>query len=297
MFNQVNLYLNQLTIKPDMELMIRGNALSSKNSSSYDHDNNSNLLQLIAYTIIIASTILLSFSLMLLPVINQMSSSISLPPLQSAYGQTVPQSCNCIIDYTSSGHSNNNITGITIPGVKLLKNETYQSQTEGRLSSIVIKSTQLMGIRMKDFSLGNFSSGTGATVALNTINVRPNESLGIKISGGTIPSLGGLLGEIVKADVNVNGTLSQIKTVGNNTTQFPLHYNKGIKQSVFGINKFLVNIKEPGYYLLLISLGYNTKTNNNNINANSAVTNDKFIGNEQTRYPLIAVYETVLKVG
>ena len=280
-----------------MELMIRGNALSSKNSSSYDHDNNNNLLQLVAYTIIIASTILLSFSLMLLPVINQMSSSISLPPPQSAYGQTVPQSCNCIIDYTSSGHSNNNITGITIPGVKLLKNETYQSQTEGRLSSIAIKSTQLMGIRMKDFSLGNFSSGTGATVALNTINVRPNESLGIKISGGTIPSLGGLLGEIVKADVNVNGTLTQIKTVGNNTIQFPLHYNKGIKQAVFGINKFLVNVKEPGYYLLLISLGYNTKTNNNNINTYSAVTNDKFIGNEQTRYPLIAVYETVLKVG
>ncbi len=280
-----------------MELMIRGKALSSKNSSSYDHDSNNNLLQLVAYTIVIASTILLSFSLMLLPVINQMSSSISLPPLQSVYGQTVPQSCNCIIDYTSSGHSNNNITGITIPGVKLLKNETYQSQTEGRLSSIAIKSTQLMGIRMKDFSLGNFSSGTGATVALNTINVRPNESLGIRISGGTILSIGGLLGEIVKADVNVNGTLSQIKTVGNNTIQFPLHYNKGIKQPVFGINKFLVNVKEPGYYLLLISLGYNTKANNNNINTYSAVTNDRFIGSEQTRYPLIAVYETVLKVG
>ncbi|HYT45973.1 MAG TPA: hypothetical protein VEP90_26835, partial [Methylomirabilota bacterium] len=206
-------------------------------------------------------------------------------------------SCNCIIDYTSSGHSNNNITGITIPGIKLLKNETYQSQTEGRLSSIAIKSTQLMGIRMKDFSLGNFSSGTGATVALNTINVRPNESLGMKLSGGTIPSPGGVLGEIVKADVNVNGTLNQIKTVGNKTIQFPLHYNKGIKQPVFGINKFLVNVKEPGYYVLLISLGYNTKINNSNINANSAVTNDKFIGNEQTRYPLIAVYETVLKVG
>jgi hypothetical protein len=297
MFNQVNLYLTKLTIKPDMELMIRGNALSSKNSSSYDHDNNNTLLQLVAYTIIIASTILLSFSLMLLPVINQMSSSISLPPLQSAYGQTVPQSCNCIIDYTSSGHSNNNITGITIPGVKLLKNETYQSQTEGRLSSIAIKSTQLMGIRMKDFSLGNFSSGTGATVALNTINVRPNESLGIKISGGTIPSATAIKGEIVKANLNVNGTLGEIKTVGNNTIQFPLHYSKAIKKSVLGINKFLVNVKEPGYYLLLISLGYNIKSSGNNINTNNTIINSNFIGNEQTRYPLIAVYETVLKIG
>jgi hypothetical protein len=253
----------------------------------------------IALTIIIASSIILLMPIMsLIQIIDQISSLILLP-IQSAYGQTVPNgvSCNCIIDYTSSGHSNNNISGIAIAGVKLLKNETYQSQTEGRLSSIAIKSTQLMGIRMKDFFLGNFSSGTGATVALNTINVRPNESLGIRISGGTIPNLGGVLGETVKADVNVNGTLSQIKTVGNKTIQFPLHYSKGIKKSVLGINRFLVNVKEPGYYLLLISLGYNTKTNNSNINANNAVTNYKFIGNEQTRYPLIAVYETVLRVG
>ena len=262
----------------------------------YNHEN---FMIIGAILLMVAFTIIMASSLMsLIPVINQISSPLQ-SPLQSAYGQTVPQgaSCNCIIDYTISGHSNNNITGITIPGVKLLKNETYQSQTEGRLSSIAIKSTQLMGIRMKDFSLGNFSSGTGATVALNTINVRPNESLGMKLSGGTIPSPGGVLGEIVKADVNVNGTLNQIKTVGNKTIQFPLHYNKGIKQPVFGINKFLVNVKEPGYYVLLISLGYNTKTNNSNINANSVVTSYKFIGNEQTRYPLIAVYETVLKVG
>ncbi len=89
--------------------------------------------------------------------------------------------CNCMIDYTTGGHSNDNTTGITIPGVRLLKHETLLSQTEGGLSWIAIKPTHLMSILMKDFSLGNFSSGTGATVALNTINVSPNESLGVKI--------------------------------------------------------------------------------------------------------------------
>jgi hypothetical protein len=146
---------------------------------------------------------------------------------------------------------------------------------------------------MKDFFLGNFSGGTGATVALNTINVRPNEYLGIKITGGTIPA--GVIGEIVKANVNVNGTLAQIKASGNKTIQIPLQYSKAVKTPVLGINKFLVGVKEPGYYLLLISLGYNTKTISNYNNA--SITSSKFIGNEQTRYPLIAIYETVLKVG
>jgi hypothetical protein len=242
----------------------------------------------------------LSSIISLTAVISQISSSlIPLLPSQSAYGQTVRggSPCNCIIDSTTGVVSNNNISGITIPGVKLLKNETFLSQTEGRLSSIAIKSTQLMGIRTKDFFLGNFSSGTGATVALNTIDVRPNESLGLKITGGNIPAAGGVIGQIVKADVNLNGTLRQIKTAGNNTIQIPLQYSKAVKTPVLGINKFLVNVKEPGYYLLLISLGYNTKTSSNHNNAASLISSNKFIANEQTMYPLIAIYETVLKVG
>jgi hypothetical protein len=250
----------------------------------------------VVFTLVLASSaILLSPANPFTPVINQIPSLIWWLP-QSAYGQSVEQGsrCNCVIDDTRSGSSNNNITGITIPGIKLLKNETLQSQTEGNLSWIAIKSTQLMGILMKDFYLGNFSSGTAATVALNTINVRPNESFGIKISGGTIPSATAIEGQLVKADVNVNGTLGEIKTVGSNTIHFPLHYNKAIKKPVLGINRFLVNVNGPGYYLLLISLSYNTKyvnSMNNNAGANHV------IGIEQTRYPLVALYETVLKVS
>jgi hypothetical protein len=187
---------------------------------------------IIAFTLIIIASCasLLSPLVSLIPVINQVSSSlISIPP-KSAYGERLQSGthCNCVIDYTTTGQYNNNITGITIPGIRLLKNETLQSQTEGHLSWIAIKSTRLMGILTKDFSLGNFSSGTGATVALNTINVSPNESLGIKISGGTIPAAGAVRGEIVKAYVNVNGTLGEIRTAGNKTIQIPLHYSNAI---------------------------------------------------------------------
>ncbi len=84
--------------------------------------------------------------------------------MTTAYAQTLSRgaTCNCIIDLTtnSSGHYSNNITGLTIPKVKLLKNETLLSQTEGRLSWQAIKSTQLMGILMNGIFLGNFT-GTG----------------------------------------------------------------------------------------------------------------------------------------
>jgi len=280
----------------------RENTIKSKNSVGYDYDINSGLSQLDTYTKTVSFKILLSFSLILLLMITQISSSVSLPlpvsPLQSAYGQTVEAGgrCNCIIDYMSSGHSNSSRTAVTIPGIKLLKNETYQSQTEGRLSSIVIKSAPLMGILVKDFSLGNFSSGTSATVALNTINIKPNESLGVSISGGTIPLATALRGQIVKADVNANGTLGEIKTVGNEPIQFSLNYSKTVKEPVLGVNKFLVNVKDPGYYLLLISLGYNSKSSSDISNTNNTFSSNN-PANKQTKYPLIAVYETVLKLG
>lgn len=222
-----------------------------------------------------------------------------------AYSQTLSPgaSCNCIIDLTtnsSSGHFNN-ITGLTIPRVKILKNETLMSQTEGRLSWIAIKSTQLMGVLTNGIFLGNFTgTGTSFTVPLNTINVKPNESLSVEISGGTIPSPTAVKVEIVKAKVNVNGTLEEIRTAVNNTVQLYLHYNNMIKKPALGINQFLVNVKQPGYYLLLISLGYDVKPySNNNINFNSTDKKENFLGNGQIKYPppLIAIFESVLNVG
>jgi hypothetical protein len=281
-----------------MDMIIRcGNILCPRNRCACNYDNiNETLLPKVPFAIILASAIFLLPLTSLILVTSQISQLILMPP-QSVYGQTVPQGshCNCIIDYTSSGHSSNNITGITIPKVNLLKNQSSQSQLGS--SSITVKSTQQMGILTKDFSLGNFSGGPSSTVALNTINVRPNESLGVQIYGGKIPKPIVVKGEIVRANVNVNGTLEDIKVLGNNTVQFQLLYSKAIKKPVLGVNRFLVNVKEPGYYLLLMSLGYNMKSNNNNRITNNTSINANFIGSQQTRYPLIPIYETVLKIG
>jgi len=233
-------------------------------------------------------------SLLILP-----SSSL----LQSAYGQKVPGGaiCNCILDFTSGGSLNSNITGITIPKVNLLKNQTLQGQIgQGRPFSIMAQPTQLMGIVTKDLFLGNFTGGPGAVVALNTINVKPNESLGVEIFGGKLPKPTLVKGEIISANLNVNESLSKIKVVGNKTAQFQLLYTKSIKKPVLGINTFRVDVKSPGYYLLLMSLGYNTKLNTNKLvtsNSNASSTIDKFFRFQQTSYSLMPIYETVLKVG
>lgn len=219
-----------------------------------------------------------------------------------AYAQTLSRgaSCNCIIDLTSnsSGSHFNNITGLTIPEVKLLKNETLMSQTEGRLNWITIKSTQLMGVLTDGIFLGNFTgTGTSSTVALNTIHVNPNESLGVQISGGTIPSPAAVKVEIVKAKVNVNGTLEEIRTAANHTVQLYLHYDNVIKKPILGINKFLVNVKQPGYYLLLISARYNIKPHANNISFNGTDDKNNSLENGQIKYHLITIFESVLNVG
>lgn len=263
-------------------------------------------------TIIFIIIIMMSYTVLVPPftlpigqtsllILSSSSSSSSL--LQSAYGQKVPGGaiCNCVLDFTSGGNLNSNITGITIPKVNLLKNQTLQGQIgQGRPFSIMAQPTQLMGIVTKDLFLGNFTGGAGAVVALNTINVKPNESLGVEIFGGKLPKPTLVKGEIVSANLNVNESLSKIKVVGNNTAQFQLLYTKSIKKPVLGINTFRVDVKSPGYYLLLMSLGYNTKLNTNKLvtsNSNASSTIDKFFRFQQTSYSLMPIYETVLKVG
>src|SRR5919198_2401294 len=250
-----------------------------------NNDGNNLLLHITVATIIITFLLITSFVASTIT-ITKNHIQLLLSRTQVAYAQTVPRgnNCNCIIDYTTSGHDNNNITGITIPKVRLLKNETLQSQTEGRLNWIAVKPIQLMGILTKDFFLGNFSGGTSATVALNTINVRPNESLGVQITGGNIPSM--IKGEILKADVNENGTLGEIKTSGKKIIEFPLEYNKSLPKSLSGKNSFTVSLSEPGYYLLLISLTYN----------NNFMKINKDIKSQQTKNSLIPIYETLLKL-
>jgi hypothetical protein len=206
--------------------------------------------------------------------------------IKPAFAQRVGtnNTCNCTLDSTSYGHLTRNVTGITIPKVKIIQNESLQSQTEGRLTWKAIRPTQLMGIITNGFFLGNFSSGTGATVALNSLSVKPNDTIGIQISGGTMPTTA--KAELLKANVDVNGTLSQIKTVGKPISSFNVEHGKNMKKA-FANNKLLVGVDtHPNNYLLLISLTYDDAGKSTGSSAKGLNTNH-----------LVAIYETVLQVA
>jgi hypothetical protein len=291
-----------MSIKPHEDID-RGCVLGQGNTYSHNHEPIKDTTLLLTVIVITVSMIMVSYIILLSPFSSgpRHTSLLTLLSLHSAYGQKVPAgaSCNCILDYTASGHFYNNITGITIPKINLLKTQTLPGQTgQGRPISITTKPTQLMGIVTKDFFLGNFTGGPSAVVALNTINVKPNESLGVEIFGGKLPKPTLVKGEIISANVNVNESLSKIKVVGNKTAQFQLLYSKAINKPALGINRFLVSVKSPGYYLVLMSLGYNTKSNyNNKLTTSNTSIIDKFFHSQQARYSLIPIYETVLRVG
>jgi hypothetical protein len=92
--------------------------------------------------------------------------------------------------------------------------------------------------------------------------------------------------------------LGEIKTVGDKPVLFPLQYNKALKKPVLGVNSFSINVKEPGYYPLLISLGYDVKSHGNILGVNATKYNgSNGFGNGQAKYRLIAIFESVIKVA
>ena len=182
--------------------------------------------------------------------------------------------CGCVLDATNSG--NNTRTNLTIPKVKIIKNETLDSQTEGHLSWKAVRSLQLVSIITPNFILGNFSSGTASSVALNTLNIKMNDSLGLQITGGTIPLK--VNAQIIKAAVNKNGTLEDTKTIGKKIIEFPFQFNSTANRFSSNIKSITMSMSQPGDYLLLISLTYNSRDHN------------------QEAIPLLAVYESVLTV-
>jgi hypothetical protein len=188
-----------------------------------------------------------------------MTVSIASNQIQFVNAETVASGvCNCILDSTTYASSpSNNMSGLTIPRVKLIKNETLESKTEGHLTWNTLKDTQLLGLLSENFFLGNFSRGTGASVALNTLKVKQNESLGIQITGGRTPAQ--VKAEIIKATVNKNGTLGEIKTLGPKVAEIPIQYDKATKKPTLDKNSFPVKVPEHGDYLLLIELTYNNK--------------------------------------
>jgi hypothetical protein len=182
--------------------------------------------------------------------------------------------CNCTADYIATNPDN--LTTLTIPRINIVKTEILDSQTEGHLAWKAVKSTVLMNVITDNFLLGNFSTGTGSTVALNTINVKLNESLGIQLSG-KIPEAA--RAEIIRASVNENGTMKDVKPT-EKIHDYELQYDKATKKLILGGNDLAVNLHEPGYYLVVISLSFGSH-HGNNINKTGGLT---------------SVYETILKL-
>jgi len=204
--------------------------------------------------------------------------------IQSVDAQTVPSGeCNCVLDSTSyASVPSSNVTGLTIPSVDLLKNEMVVSATEGNLSWVTDKGTELLGVLSENYFLGNFSRGTGRTVALNMLDIKQNESLGIEVSGGSLPD--GMKAEIIQASVDRNGTLAEITTVGPKVAEVPILYDETLEEPTTDKNNLKISVPAAGDYLLLVELSYDDKSPS----ASSA--------SSSSSKPLTLVYETVLVV-
>ena len=203
--------------------------------------------------------------------------------IQSVDAQTVPSGeCNCVLDSTSyASVPSSNVTGLTIPSVDLLKNEMVVSATEGNLSWVTDKGTELLGVLSENYFLGNFSRGTGRTVALNMLDIKQNESLGIEVSGGSLPD--GMKAEIIQASVDRNGTLAEITTVGPKVAEVSILYDETLEEPTTDKNNLKISVPAAGDYLLLVELLYDDKSPSASASASSPK-------------PLTLVYETVLVV-
>jgi hypothetical protein len=157
------------------------------------------------------------------------------------------------------------------------------SATEGNLSWVTDKGTELLGVLSENYFLGNFSRGTGRTVALNMLDIKQNESLGIEVSGGSLPD--GMKAEIIQASVDRNGTLAEITTVGPKVAEVPILYDETLEEPTTDKNNLKISVPAAGDYLLLVELSYDDKSPS--ASSSSSASSSK---------PLTLVYETVLVV-
>jgi hypothetical protein len=183
--------------------------------------------------------------------------------------------CNCTMDYVAN--TGGNLTPVSMPRINIVKNETLDSQTEGSITWMGVKSVPLMNIISDKFLLGNLSGGTSVTIALNTINTTSNGTLGVQITGGSVPDIAKT--EIVKAVVNANGTLRQVEST-EKIAEFPLLHDKVLKKSSSANNILRLDIPDAGYYLLVISVFYDARSVNSLPDAKQ----------------LIGVYQSILRV-
>jgi hypothetical protein len=218
---------------------------------------------------IFAAAIVLCFEIIaVLILLNEYSSWNLIQP-------SLASGCNCSMDYVAN--TGGNLTPVSMPRINIVKNETLDSQTEGTITWTGVKSVPLTNIISDKFLIGNLSGGTSVTIALNTINTTSNGTLGLQITGGSVPYMA--KAEIVKAEVNPNGTLRQVES-SEKIAEFPLLHDKVAKKSSPANNILRLGISEPGYYLLVISVVYDAQSVSNLPDTNQ----------------LMGIYQSVLRV-
>ena len=194
-----------------------------------------------------------------------------------------PSSCNCTLDFLD------NTSGFQMPKVKIIKNETMQSQTEGTLVWTESKLLAPDGVIVGDIYLANQSAG--ALVDLNTIIVEQNQPLSLEITGGTLPDI--VRAEIVNPTIPMNGTglkIGDIK-IGKKVSESTILFNELMNEPISNQNSFRVQVPPQGRdMVLMVSLLYNSNNMNNNNTTSISTDITKSI-------PLITgIYKLVLSV-
>jgi hypothetical protein len=191
--------------------------------------------------------------------------------------------CNCTLDLID------NAMEFELPNVKIIKNESMQSQTEGTLEWTESKQLAADGIIIDDIYVANQSAG--ALVDLNTMRVGQNQLLGLEITGGTFPDIGKV--EVVNSSIATNDTGLKIGDIQIDKKIFEstILFNKSINKPILNQNSFRIEVPQQGGAVLIVSLMYNNSTDVNGTNNNvSAVP-------AQPRTPnLTGIYKVILSI-
>ena len=186
--------------------------------------------------------------------------------------------CNCTLDFLDG------TVGIELPNVKIIKNETMLSQTEGRLEWNESRQLSLDGELVGDVYLANQSSG--ALVDLNTINVKDNQLLRIEVTGGSQPDIvRAELLNLKSSPLNDTGLSLGDVIIDSKLSDYVISYNKNPVEPTSEENSFRVHIPSEGEYALILYLTYQEGSMNNPTNINATTNRD-----------LTAIYKTFLSV-
>jgi hypothetical protein len=197
--------------------------------------------------------------------------------------------CNCTLD------SLDGTSGFELPKVKLVMNNSMQSQTDGRLEWTESKQLALDGVLVGNVYLGNQSRS--AIVDLNTIRIEPNQLFGLEIAGGSPPDT--VKAEILNTLTAMNN--SDLKMgdilVDKKVSESTLLFNNSTEEPALDHSNFRFPAQWQGRdAVLLVSLLYNYSESVNNNSSSSTGIHVISPTTELEQPSLMAIYETVLTV-